>query len=486
MGHIDHGKSTLLDYIRKTNIVDKEAGGITQHISAYEVVHADPKGVQKRITFLDTPGHEAFSAMRNRGGAVADIAILVVSAEDSVKPQTLEAFATIKKSNIPFVVAINKIDKPGANVEKTKMDLAEKEIYLENYGGTVPFALISAKTGEGIDHLLELLLLVAELLELRGDAGKDAEGVIIEAHRDTKRGISASLVIKDGTLSKGMYVVAGTAMASTRIFEDFAGKVVDSAVFSSPIRLTGFDALPEVGSIFASFENKKDAEAYVEKNKQATISTAKKEEGRHHGDTGVIIPIIVKADVYGSLEAVEKEIEKLTTETVGFKIIGDGVGAIGEGDVRLASSDKTSIILGFNVKIDTQARELNEMMHVEIQTFDIIYKLTEWLAEEVEKRRPRTKTEESTGKLKVQKTFSRTKERQVVGGKVLEGRVVLNGIVKILRRDFEIGRGKIINIEQGKVKAKEVTEGIECGLLLESKIDIAPGDMLESFNIIEK
>jgi len=253
MGHIDHGKSTLLDYIRKTNIVDSEAGGITQKISAYEVIH---KG--KKITFLDTPGHESFAKIRQRGASVADIAVLVVSSEDGVKKQTTEAYQCIKESQTPMIVAINKIDKPGADIEKTKTNLTENEIYLEGYGGSVPFVPISAKTGQGVDELLDLMLLVAEVEELTGDSEKCAEGVVIEANMDKQKGISASMVITDGSLKSGMFVACGKSLAPTRIMENFLGKKITEASFSSPIRITGFDVLPKVGTKFQTFTDKNE------------------------------------------------------------------------------------------------------------------------------------------------------------------------------------------------------------------------------------
>jgi len=485
MGHIDHGKSTLLDYIRKTNVVDKEAGGITQHISAYEVRHKNEAGELKRITFLDTPGHEAFSKMRERGATAADIAILVVSAEDSVKTQTLEAWKTIVESKIPFVVAINKIDKPGANVEKTKMDLAEKGIYLEGYGGDVPFTEISAKAGTGISELLDTILLVAELGEFTGDEKKEGEGVIIEAHRDPKRGISANLIIKDGAVESGMYISSGEAISTTRLLEDFLGQPISCATFSSPIRVTGFDALPEVGNTFHAYKTKKEAE----KAREEYIGNKKKSSVAEHtagGKEQKTIPLIIKADVSGTLEAIEKEVMKLNQDTIRFKIIGSGVGAIGEADLKLAAGDKDAIIVGFNIKQDSGARELNEMLHVRIETFDIIYKMTEWLQAEMEVRRPRQSVEEVTGTAKVQKLFSKSKERQIVGGKVFFGKISVGAQVRILRRDFEIGRGKIIGLEQGKVRTKEVDEGLEFGMQAESKTELAPGDMLESLITIEK
>ena len=246
MGHVDHGKSTLLDYIRKTNVTDNEAGGITQHLSAYEVVHKDEKGQDKKITFLDTPGHEAFSKMRERGAQSADIAILVVSAEDGVKPQTKEAWKTITEANIPVIVAINKIDKPGANIEKTKTELAENEIYLENYGGKIPFAEISAKTGAGIDNLLSLILILSEVENFTGNTKEDATGFVIEAHIDSKLGTQATLIIKNGTLKKKMFVAVEDAICSTRIIQNYKGDMVEDLSLSSPVHLSCFDKMPQV------------------------------------------------------------------------------------------------------------------------------------------------------------------------------------------------------------------------------------------------
>lgn len=488
MGHIDHGKSTLLDYIRKTNIVDKEAGGITQHLSAYEVVHKDEKGLSKKITFLDTPGHEAFSMMRVRGAKIADIAILVVSAEDSVKTQTVEALNTILESKIPYIVAINKIDKPGANIEKTKIDLAEKGVYIEGYGGSIPVAEISAKTGTGIDHLLELILLLAEVEDFKGDAKLPATGIVIESHLDTKRGVSATLLVKNGTLKKGMTVVVQDALVGTRIMENFLGKPANEVTFSSPVRLIGFDKIPTVGATFASYENKKEAEKAVELFKDGKVGGKVNDQvlGKETTEETKVVPIIIKTDVAGTIEAIEKEITKVCTDQITCKVISKGVGAIGEGDLKQASADKEAIIIGFNVKVESKARDLNESLGVEIHTFDIIYKITDWLREELEKRRPRKEMADSLGKVKIIKSFSATKERQVVGGKVTEGRITSNSVVKIIRREFEIGKATIVGLEQGKIKTKEVLEGSECGILVETKIEIASGDILEAFVMVQK
>ncbi len=492
MGHIDHGKSTLLDYIRKTNVVEGETGGITQRISAYEVVHKDEKGVEKKITFLDTPGHEAFSKMRERGAKVADIAILVVSAEDGVKPQTIEAWKTVVEAGLPAIVAINKIDKPGANVEKTKMELAENEIYLENYGGKIPFAEISAKAGTGVDNLLSLILILSEMENFTGNISNDAVGYVIEANLDSKRGIQATLLIKEGCLKKGMTVVTECSLCSTRMIENFKGEAIDEAYPSSPVRIFGFDKMPRVGAEFKTFKNKKDATEYVRiwQNENQNKNNVKQTGAASDESDKKIIPILVKADVSGSLEAIEKEIAKIKSKTevesAEFKIIGKGVGPISESDIKNISGNSDAIIIGFNVKADKSAMEVAEIRGITISFFDIIYKMTEWLEAEMEKRRPRVETNVIIGRAKILRAFSRTKERQIVGGRVLEGQITLNGTVRIMRREFEIGRGKIVNLEKGKVKTSTVEEGIEFGMMIESKIEIAEGDIVELFSITQK
>ena len=486
MGHIDHGKSTLLDYIRKTNVVDKEVGGITQNISAYEVeIPESDKSKPGKITFIDTPGHESFSKMRERGAQIADIAVLIVSAEDGVKPQTIEAWKTIVENKIPCIVAINKIDKANANIEKTKTELAENEIYLENYGGKIPFALISAKTGAGIDDLLSLINIIAEMENFNGNKDEDASGFVLEANLDSKRGVQATLIIKNGTLKKGMIVAVEDSVCSTNIMENFKGKAINEATFSSPIRLVGFCKMPQIGAEFKSFKNKKEAEKYM--------NSLKKEIPTHNASSTAdtdgnkkIIPIILKADISGSIEAIEKEIKKIKDDNAEFRIVQKGVGPISESDIKTISGSENIIVIGFNVKIDKSAIELADKRGITISFFDIIYKMTEWLETEMEKRRPKIETIETTGRAKILKVFSRTKERQIVGGKVLKGRIILDKVVKIMRREFEIGRGKIVNLEKAKTKVKEVEEGAEFGMMIESKIEIAEGDIIESFNITQK
>ncbi|MEK7088794.1 MAG: translation initiation factor IF-2 [Patescibacteria group bacterium] len=500
MGHIDHGKSTLLDYIRKTNVVEKETGGITQHISAYEVVHSPVgSGQEKKITFIDTPGHESFSKMRERGAQIADIAVLIVSAEDGVKPQTIEAWKTIVENKIPCIVVINKIDKINANIEKTKTELAENEIYLENYGGKIPFVEISAKTGIGIDDLLSLINIIAEMENFSGNKDENASGFVLEANLDSKRGIQATLIIKNGSLKKGMTVVEEDNICSTNIMEDFKGVTISEATFSSPIRLIGFNKIPKIGAKFKSFKNKKDVDIYIKqwKNegslKSNFVNSKRYNLSPSEENNKKIIPIILKADISGSIEAIEKEIKKINCElnaTVSknaeFKIIQKGVGPISESDIKTISGSENVLVIGFNVKIDKSAIELASKRGIIISFFNIIYKMTEWLETEIENRRPKIETIETIGITKILKVFSRTKERQIVGGKVLKGRMVLDKIVKIMRREFEIGRGRIVNLEKGKIKVREVEEGVEFGTMIESKTEIVEGDIIESFNITQK
>jgi len=481
VGHIDHGKSTLLDYIRKTNVVKGEAGGITQHIAAYEVLHKDENGLEKRITFLDTPGHEAFSMMRIRGCRVADVAVLVISADDGVKEQTLETISAIKECGIPFIVAINKIDKPDANPEQVRNQLMEHEVYLEGYGGSVPVVEISAKEGTGISDLLGIILLVSDLEELKGDTNNLAEGIVIESKRDPKRGVAATLIIKNGTLKSGQYIVAGNAIAPVRIFEDYKGKTLKEASFSSPVLVVGFSEMPSAGTHFVAVENKKEAEKLqgIYKNKEISeISDSSVNDEIYQ------LPIVIKADVAGSLEAVLEKVRALSNPSAQFKFTGTGIGAINESDVKLAQADPTTIIVGFHVNVDVNAKDMNENVHATIETFDIIYKLIEWLEEELEKRRPKTQAPEITGALKVLAVFSKTKERSVIGGRVTEGELLKGSRVKIMRRDNEIGEGKVINLERGKSKADKVEIDEECGLLVESRMEIATGDVLNAFKMI--
>ncbi|MDO8572704.1 MAG: translation initiation factor IF-2 [bacterium] len=496
MGHIDHGKSTLLDYIRKSNIVGGESGGITQHLSAYEVIHPTKEGGTKTITFLDTPGHQAFSNMRSRGANIADIAVLVISAEDGVKQQTTEALKCIKEAGISFIVAITKIDKPNANVERVKQEMAEHEIYIEGYGGDVPCMPISAKSGKGVPELLDMMLLVAELAELKGDKTKPAEGVVIESSLNPKRGISATLIIEDGTLEKGSYVVAEDSFTPVRMMENFLGKNIDEASFSSPIRITGWQKIPTIGAPFKTYASKKEAEVAIESYLTNSRSTAQKtpalstitpeSESTEEEMSVVIIPLIIKTDVVGTLEAIEKEISGLDTEKVKIKLVQKGVGTISENDVKTVAGFHEPIIIGFHVSVDGNVSQLAERHGANVVIFNIIYKISEWLQKEIERRTPRVETEEMTGQAEILKMFSKNKNKQVVGGRVTMGVLKAKSIVKIIRREHEIGRGKIIELQRQKLSTDEVIEGNEFGTMIESKIEIARGDTIESFILVRK
>lgn len=484
MGHVDHGKSKLLDYIRKTNIVEKEAGGITQRLSAYEVVHTQKSGVEKKITFLDTPGHAAFQKMRHRGAEVADIAILIVSAEEGVKAQTLEALNAIKESGIPYLVAINKIDKPTANIEKTKQDLIKNEIYLEGLGGDIPWGAISAKEGTGVSDLLDLVLLVAEMQELLGDPSAPAEGVVIETHRNPQKGMSATLIVKNGTVHKGEYVVSGHAIAPVRIMENFLGNPIDEAAIGSPVQVIGFDTLPAVGAPWRTAKNKKEARGMVSEKKE---KSPKEEAVKEEDDEKIItIPLIIKADVSGSLDAILDSVANVAKPGIRIKVVHTGVGDITEGDIKMAGGKEETAVIGFAVGVESSAKDIAERLGISISTFDIIYKVTEWLEELCKKRAPKLRIETIIGKIKILKTFSATKYKQVVGGTVLEGAVRVKSRVRIMRRDTPLGEGVIRNLQQQKVSTNEIREGNEFGMEIESKVSIAAGDILENFLIEEK
>lgn len=483
MGHIDHGKSTLLDYIRKTNVVSSEAGGITQHMGAYEVLHETKDGQKHPITFLDTPGHAAFVGTRLRGVSAADIAILVVSGEDGAKPQTVEAMECIRAAKITFIIAISKIDKPNADVERTKQSLMEKGIYMEGYGGDAPCLGISSKTGEGVGELLDLILLVAELAELKADPHAPATGVIIETAVDRTTGTSATLIIKDGTLEVGNALASGEAFATVRFIENFAGQKVKTARPGSPAKVSGWNQVPVVGEKFLAYESKREAEVAATDSKKQTGK--KVTQTITEGDLRAIIPVVIKADTAGTLEAIEHEIEKLQSDRVFFKILATGVGAIGENDLKIAPDPKC-VIIGFNVAIDSHAKSLIERDSIKVEVFDIIYKLIEWLEAISRERTPKMKVEEISGKAKVLKIFSVDKDKQILGGRVNEGSMKTGIELKVMRRENEIGRGRIRELQEQKAKTSEVEKGKEFGAMIESKIEIAPGDELVAFEIVEK
>ncbi|MEK7650343.1 MAG: translation initiation factor IF-2 [Patescibacteria group bacterium] len=482
MGHIDHGKSSLLDYIRQTNVTAGEAGGITQAVSAYE---ADG------LTFLDTPGHEAFSGIRERGASIADLAILIVSAEEGVKAQTLETLAQIQAANIPFIVAINKIDRPNANANLVKQQLAEKNLLLEGYGGTVPVAEISAKTGAGVPELLELLHLLAEMQNLTADSAAPAQGFVLEAHMDHRAGVTTTLIIKDGTLQTGSFILIGNDLSKIKRLNNFKGEMVRSLGPASPAQVVGLAALPTVGASFVAYAGKVEAEKALaesvtpEKNQHKTAENNQANTNQETKNNQTEVPVILKADVLGSLEALKKEVLKLGSDLVRIKILSEGVGRINENEVKQAGSARGAIILGFNVARENSVNELAEKLGVEIATFEIIYKLSEWLAEQLKLRTPKQEVVTTLGRAKLLKIFSATRERQIVGGVVTEGQIALGKTIKILRRDNEIARGKIVELQEQKLPTKEVGADRQFGAAVEVKVALVAGDVIEAITVVQ-
>ncbi len=499
MGHVDHGKSTLLDYIRKANTADREVGGITQKMSAYEITHSDQK-----ITFLDTPGHESFTSMRVNGASAADIAILIVSAEDGVKPQTLDALKAIQDTKLPFFVGISKIDKNGADIEKTKQSLAEHGIFVEGYGGDISYVPFSGKTGKGIDDLLDMILLMSEVNDIKAAYDVPAECVIIESGRDKIRGIYANMLVKNGTLKVGSFIVTGGEISPVRIMENFEGKTQKSFEPGQPVKLMGWSNVPKTGDIAIMCQDKETAELLsIDQKKMIELENEINKDDKDkesinkipqnirilyglEKDNTWILPIVLKTDSYGTLEAVKQEIGKIKLNNINIKIIRAETGDINENDIKLAQGSKDSIILGYNTKIDNLAKNLANQLKLTVNTFDIIYKLSEWLEEEAKNRSPKITEEEEHGSLKVLKVFNANKSKQVLGGRVVSGKINLGDKIKILRRDNEIGQGEIVELQQARSQVKTVEAEYECGLMIESKIEIAIGDAISAYSIVEK
>jgi translation initiation factor IF-2 len=416
--------------------------------------------------------------MRLRGADVADIAILVVSAEDGVKPQTLEALASIQQANIPYIIAINKIDKPTANLPITQASLIENGIYIEGMGGDIPWAAISAKTGTGIAELLDLVILTADLAELTGDTSAPATGQVIEGSLDPKRGTSATLIVKNGTLHAGQFVVSGTSYAPVRIMEDYLGRPIKEAGLSAPIRIVGFSNSPAVGAAFTTVATKKEAEAAclaAAPAPQKTVPIARPKLP--------VVPILIKADALGTIDAIKHELDKFESDRIIVRIIDTGVGPITVSDVQNVSATSEAIIVGFNVKIDRAAAELAERQGVEIDTFSIIYELSDWLNTALKNRTPKLETMTPTGNVKILKLFSTQKNTHVLGGRVESGVIKHGQRVKILRREIEIGKGTVKNLQQYKSDVKQVEEG-EFGMQVETKTEVAAGDYLTPYDMV--
>lgn len=479
MGHIDHGKSSLLDYIRKANVTAGEAGGITQHVSAYEAVH-EHEGQERKITFLDTPGHEAFRALRARGAAAADIAILVIAAEEGVKPQTMEAYEAAVEAGTPVIVAFTKIDKNGADIERAKYSAVEHAIYLEGLGGSIPYAGVSSKSGEGVPELLDLVLLTADLAELTADPEAPTEGFVLESSQDPKRGMSATLIIKNGTLKTGSFVVAGTSIAPVRFIEDFKNARITEALPSQPVRISGFTELPPAGTPFQVTDNRKDAEKIAQAAIPAATATYALTEA---AEGNVELPIILKADVTGSLEGIKHELRKIAHERVGIRVLSESIGAVSEGDVKSALASGAAII-AFTVGTDTMARDLAERSGITIESFSIIYELVERVKELVQERAPQITVEEILGQAKVLKAFSVAGSKHVLGARWESGLLTVGALVKIDRRGVPLGNGKLTNLQVARSDVQEIKMEGEFGLQVEAKTDISAGDTLTAFRMV--
>lgn len=473
MGHIDHGKTTILDWYRKSKVAEGETGGITQHIGAYQIEHNG-----KKVTFIDTPGHEAFSKMRGRGAKVADIAILVVAADEGIKPQTKEAIDIIQKNELPFVVALNKIDRPEANPERVKQELAKENILVEGYGGTVPAVEVSAKTGARMDDMLETLLLLAELEELTADYQAPAEGVVVESHLDARRGISTTILIQNGTLRKQNALAIGDAIETIKIFEDFRGKPIETAGPSSPVRIVGLIATPAVGDSFRAFEDKKTAEEFV-KNLPAEIKS--KTAPRRAGEGVIIFNIVLKADVSGSQEVLEESLKKFESDKLKINILSSGVGNINETDVKLAMATKLVTVVGFRVKTDASARELARIGNIHIITGDIIYELLDRMKTDLTALLPPVIRRVDAGLAKILKIFKQETSDQIVGGRVEQGLLKKGCFAEIKRNKIVIGKGTVKELQQNKNAVDQVEKGLEFGAMFASKTPLEPGDVLDLY-----
>ena len=485
MGHVDHGKTTLLDTIRGAHVARGEAGGITQHISAYQVQHND-----RKITFLDTPGHEAFAAIREHSAHLTDIAVIVVAADDGVKPQTLEAIRFARKAGAKIIVAINKIDKEGANPALVKQQLAEQQLLIEEWGGDTVAVELSAKTGKGVPELLDMILLVADVEELRAETAGPARGLIIEAHVEQGRGPVAHGLVESGTLKKGDVIVAGSSYAKIRNLEATDGKPIQTATPSTPVIITGFKTLPEFGDEFYVVPTEKEARALA-----AERGGARLRGSTSHGITsGELLRMInrnnettelnavIKADVQGSLTSVIDSLKALDTQEVAVRIVGSGIGHISESDVYMAAAS-SALIYGFNVAIQNNVKQLAAREKVDVRLFNVIYELIDDVRQELSALLSPEVVEAELGRLVVKGVFKTTRTDIICGGDVTKGKLEAPALARIYRGDELLGEVEVTNLRRGPQDAKEVFEGESCGISLKTKhrIDLELGDRIEVF-----
>jgi translation initiation factor IF-2 len=478
LGHVDHGKSSLLEAIKDFKICAKESGGITQHIGAYEVEESG-----KKITFIDTPGHEAFSAMRARGTEVADIALLVIDAAQSVQPQTKEAIEVIKRAEIPMIVVLNKIDKPEADPEKIKRELSKINIFVESMGGQVPSVEVSAKEKTGIKELLEMILLVSEMKDLKSETDAPAEGLIIESYMDSGRGPVATAIVKKGILKLKDIISTDLAMAKIRSLQDFSQKEIKEAYPSQPVIILGFEKVPAVGEKFKTYKTAEEAQAKLkveEKKREINTSILPSDSSKK------ISNVILKGDVFGSLEAIEGVLKNLPQEKVNLRILKSEVGDINETDVKLAEMSK-AIIIGFRVKISPTVVAMMRKdissgeKRVRIKTFDIIYELIQEVRNGMEKSLESEIVRKDVGKIKALVLFWAEKNRQIVGGKIQDGEIKKGLRLEVFRDDKKIGSGRIIELQRDKKVVEKLVKGDECGILFEGNTKIEKNDILVAF-----
>ncbi|MBU0546730.1 MAG: translation initiation factor IF-2 [Patescibacteria group bacterium] len=465
LGHIDHGKTSILDYIKKSHIQEKETGGITQHIGAYQI---EKDG--KKITLIDTPGHEAFSAIRSRGARVADIAVLVIDAAEGVKTQTKEAISHIKKASLPFIVAINKIDKFGADPKRVKEELLKEEIVVEDLGGNVPTIAVSAKTGQGVDELLDLILLVSEMEKIEADFSGSAIGTVIESFLDSQRGPIATVIVSGGIFKKGDIVATPSVIGKIKKLENFQGEELLKAGPASPIVILGLEQAPKIGEDLKVFLDSESAKNQIKKTEEKKAPEIKK-----NGEDQKTLHLIIKTDVNGSLEAIEQMLAAIPQDRINLKILKSEVGAINESDLKLAK-DFMALIIGFRIKINQSAEIFLEREKIRIIQADVIYELIEGVRKIMERMLAPKEVRTDLGKIKVLVVFMTDKNRQIVGGRINSGEVEKGAKLEVYRNEDLIGKGKIINLQRNKKDVPKLSRGDECGILYEGTGRIEKGD----------
>jgi len=467
LGHVDSGKTSILDFIKKSHIAEKESGGITQHIGAYQIEHKD-----KKITFIDTPGHEAFSQMRSRGSKVADIAVLVVDGCKGIELQTKEAIFHIKLAEIPFIVVFNKNDRQEANPEKVKKELIKENIQVESLGGKVPSVNVSAKNGQGVDELLELILLIGEMENLKWDVSSQAEGIVIESYLDHQRGSVATLILDKGTVKVGDIIGTFSSFGKIKSLENFQGVSIDQVFPSDPFSIVGLEGAVRVGEdfkVFASIEEAKNNLKTIDKTETNTVLDVGPEQR--------VLNVILKADFLGSMEAIEEVLKQIPQEKILLRILKSEVGDINESDIKTARSGR-GVILAFRVKTDAVARQMAEREKIRIISVEVIYNLVEEVRNSMERIMAKESVRTDWGKVKILGVFLTDKNRQIVGGKVIEGEVKKGGSIEVIRQENIVGKGRMISLQRDKKDIDKVAKGQECGMMYEGDVKVEVGDVL--------